>query len=97
MQEAMERVRTEITAMEGQRAEALATITNLRAQITELAAAHVRKEEDWRFESDKVLAESRNDLNIEIAIKHQQIVELTQNLAAKVAINSFLFVYLLLS
>ena len=45
MQDTMERVRIEIAAMESQRAEALATITNMRAQMTEISAVHVKKVE----------------------------------------------------
>lgn len=92
MQETMERVRSEMATMENHRAEAMGVITNLHAQLTEERASNARKEEEWRFASDKVLSDFKNDMNQELSKRHQQILELTQTLATKVGQGTLLFV-----
>lgn len=84
MQETMDRVRTEMATMEAHRAEAIGTITTLRAYLTEEQASHSRKEEEWKFESEKALSDFKNDMNQELSKRHQKIIELTQSLATKV-------------
>lgn len=80
----MERVRTELAVMEGHRAESVTTISNLRVQLTEQEAVHTRKEGDWQQDSERALSDFKNELNTELSNRHQQIIELTQSLAAKV-------------
>lgn len=84
----MERVRAELAVMEGHRAESVTTISNLRVQLTEQEVVHSRKEAELQNDSDRALSDFKNELNTELANRHQKIIELTQSLAAKVNNNN---------
>lgn len=85
MDEAIERVKTELAVIERHRAESVATISNLYVQLTEQEVVYSRNEAELRQESETTLSNFKNKLNTELANRHQKIIELAQNLASKVS------------